>query len=1509
VTGDFNGDGKLDLAQYWNDGGSLSIDVHVSTGSSLVPQRWATQQYGFLPPLYDAAIITGDFNGDGRTDFAQYWNDGGRFTVDVHPSTGTAFGAARWATQAGTFFAAPTGVVTGDFNGDGMTDLSQFYIDPGEGALYPGTQGFTANVYTSDGSASDLISLVTGSLGGTTSVQYAPSSSWANTNNPPIQQTVQSVTSNNMMGLYQQVARTTYSYSGGLWDAVDRRFLGFHYAKRVQPCLTTETACPYDETWYAQSYGSFASPQYSHTSNGSGDLLSATVYEYTTNGATIPYTSLETGHWEYTYDGTGGTACPGANCKRVYLTHQYDGYGNRTTDEYYGDYDVAGDETTSGLWYVYNPGAYIVSLAAGRNVFAGLGITSGSTLLQQTLYEYDGASTWNAPPTRGSQTGVQSWVSSSNGFATTNATYDGYGNVVSQTNASAGVTTYAYDLAYHIYPTAVTNPLQQTATFAYNAACGIATVAVDATGVASETTLDALCRPTATTTCAVAQVPCPAGSALATKSTSFVSYGSPLGQYNETDTPSADGNGPQWTRNYFDGNGRTYQTASKGPSGTIILTEMAFDNRGNLSAQSLPLYSQEAFSYGPFTWTTNQYDALNRVVKTTYPDASFVTHTYGLWSQSVTSEMGRTQATTFDAYGHSVSVTEGVGTSAPTTTSYAYDLRGFLSKIVDAEGNTTTLSFDSMGRKTRMTDPDMGTLSYVSDGAGRLLSQTDAKGQVTTFGYDALGRVTTKTVTSPSEPTARYSYTYDEPRAGFHNLGAVTTIADPAGVQTNDYDALGELVHSTRTIDGVEYSLFTSFANGRVVSTTYPDGDVVGPVTYDGAGRVASIAGIVNAAAYDASGNPVSWVNANGTVTTRQYSSREALSGIQTVFGGTTIQNTAYGRNADGTIASVSSVSPYSSWNYSYGTLGRLINATNTSNGSTGQWSQSFTYAPTGRMTSNSSVGTYVYPGAGEVLPHAVGIAGGVSYSYDANGNMLSGNGRIFDFDSQNRLAQVNQDGTTWNYTYDARDNRIKTTNGTTTTIYLGKDIEATNGVFTKYISLGGSSRVAKRVGNGLESTTYWLHSDAKGSVEAVTNASGVQIASSAYYPYGSVLSSTVTSGAPVGFSESLGYAAERQDATGLIYLSARYYDPQLCRFVSADTDIPGVASISLDRYAYSAGDPVNYQDPSGHSAIGDAWNIGAAFAGSLYNGAGNILKGVANAPLEVVKTVYDAGGDVVDAAYIAATGNTLNFQHVSALGKATDTQLFNMQLLNQYSGNTMDQRTVAAATTATFVPSILKNTFSMGTIPFAESVIGYAKGESSEEQMQENAGSLVFQAALAKGIGAYNEANAPEPVAPGGFPGRAITTTDPAPNVSSQVTVSLPAPAEAPMVVDAAPQPGPGSRVIVTPNGGPLTDSIAPFVTDTGFGASGGSSINATPGMSIPLPPPSSPFLPFFGLSIFDDIGAAQGFGDTLGGILTNAPGLPQSLPDLPANVFLGDPALGAPTGGSSDGEDDEGE
>src|SRR5581483_12182907 len=173
----------------------------------------------------------------------------------------------------------------------------------------------------------------------------------------------------------------------------------------------------------------------------------------------------------------------------------------------------------------------------------------------------------------GNPTTRLAWLNTTNTYISTTAQFDSYGNVVSSTDALGNRTTTTYDTTYHRFPVSITNALNQRATMGFDPVCGPSS-ATDANGQTSTTTFDPLCRPI--------RVDSPLGQFAAT---SFVGLGSPSTQYVETDGPSADGNGVQFARTYFDGLGRTYRKTSKGPSTSqTINADWSYDARGKIAS-------------------------------------------------------------------------------------------------------------------------------------------------------------------------------------------------------------------------------------------------------------------------------------------------------------------------------------------------------------------------------------------------------------------------------------------------------------------------------------------------------------------------------------------------------------------------------------------------------------------------------------------------------------------------------------------------------------------------------------------------------------------------------------------------------------------------------------------------------------------------------------------------------------------------------------------------------------
>jgi RHS repeat-associated protein len=109
---------------------------------------------------------------------------------------------------------------------------------------------------------------------------------------------------------------------------------------------------------------------------------------------------------------------------------------------------------------------------------------------------------------------------------------------------------------------------------------------------------------------------------------------------------------------------------------------------------------------------------------------------------------------------------------------------------------------------------------------------------------------------------------------------------------------------------------------------------------------------------------------------------------------------------------------------------------------------------------------------------------------------------------------------------------------------------------------------------------TSWGLKDHLASNRLMTYMAGGQATSRHDYgPYGTPLT---TNGSTILQGKS--YINERFDPeTGLQYLHARYYDPDLGRFLTPDTWDPIIAEVDVNRYAYSGNDPVNYSDANGH--------------------------------------------------------------------------------------------------------------------------------------------------------------------------------------------------------------------------------------------------------------------------------------------------------------------------------------
>ena len=188
--------------------------------------------------------------------------------------------------------------------------------------------------------------------------------------------------------------------------------------------------------------------------------------------------------------------------------------------------------------------------------------------------------------------------------------------------------------------------------------------------------------------------------------------------------------------------------------------------------------------------------------------------------------------------------------------------------------------------------------------------------------------------------------------------------------------------------------------------------------------------------------------------------------------------------------------------------------------------------------------------------------------------------------DAENRLTGISGGGVTASYTYDGDGNRVKAVIGSNTMVYVGTIYEQTTSgtstTITKYYQ-AGSQRIALRV-NGV---VRWLATDHLGSTSVTANESGARIAELRYKPWGE---NRYTFDATPTQRRFTGQVLDNV-AGGLYFYNARYYDPALGRFISADTIVPEPGDPqSLNRYSYVGNNPLRFVDPSGFDPIDAVW-------------------------------------------------------------------------------------------------------------------------------------------------------------------------------------------------------------------------------------------------------------------------------------------------------------------------------
>ena len=213
---------------------------------------------------------------------------------------------------------------------------------------------------------------------------------------------------------------------------------------------------------------------------------------------------------------------------------------------------------------------------------------------------------------------------------------------------------------------------------------------------------------------------------------------------------------------------------------------------------------------------------------------------------------------------------------------------------------------------------------------------------------------------------------------------------------------------------------------------------------------------------------------------------------------------------------------------------------------------------------------------------------GDKSLIFDNNGNLTSitdaGGTTLYTWNPRNQLTSINGPSVNASFVYDGLGRREKKTiNGSLTEFLYDRvnPVQETSGatVLANILTGLGVDEYVTRT-DVPAGTTSNLLPDALGSTIALADSSGAVQSELTYEPFGKTTVTGPTNTNPFQ------YTGRENEGTGLYYYRARYYHPQLQRFISEDPVGLGGGDINL--YAYVGNDPMNLVDPLGQIGFQD---------------------------------------------------------------------------------------------------------------------------------------------------------------------------------------------------------------------------------------------------------------------------------------------------------------------------------
>ncbi len=644
---------------------------------------------------------------------------------------------------------------------------------------------------------------------------------------------------------------------------------------------------------------------------------------------------------------------------------------------------------------------------------------------------------------------------------------------------------------------------------------------------------------------------------------------------------------------------RLYEVHKKDVLGQWSKITYEYDKFDRVSRVSQPYTGAQ-----PSQWTENFYDVYGRITeRDLYTGKVYLMHYSGL--TTTVSDGTKTVSSTMDAMGNIKTVRDPGG-----TINYSYHGNGQL-KSTNYNGVIVSIDIDGWGRKTRLVDPSAGIYRYEYNGFGELKKETNPKGSIQ-YNYTTVGKLQQKRIYG-DQTNMTINYTYHPTYKVISNIAM--TSAD-GNNSTYNY-TYNNNVNLTRVNENNPYAQFRK-------EYTYDDFDRVKTENFYAkllSNQRSSQKKIVNT--YQNGGlkqinsygdNKLLWkvnaVNARGQITDANYGNVKSINNYNNYGYLSSIKVNKTANNANLMTLNYdfdvrrgllnSRTNSMFSWSetFGYDDLDRLV----TFNDNDGN--KHHEYDAFGRITENSSVGSYHYAGVSFQL---------ADVDLNTQGDLFYQNNQLQQvsynaFKSPHEILQEDKDRIGFQYNaflqrshrfYGGFEDNLLQRNKRKHYSFDGS-MEITHDAATNKTSLitfiGGDAYSAPAIWKSEQGGTnrnefYFLHRDHMSSILMVSNQEGNIAEKRHFDAWGNIVKLTDGNGNALEDFKVIdrGYTGhEHLTSVGIVHMNGRLYDPNLKRFLSPDNYIQDMTNTqNFNRYGYVLNNPLMYWDPSGEQTEG----------------------------------------------------------------------------------------------------------------------------------------------------------------------------------------------------------------------------------------------------------------------------------------------------------------------------------